>query len=342
MHDSYQARQELNEFKQSVNLVQYARASGYEVVKSKSCAASKFLTNSLTGDKVVVARDRRDEHWVYFSVRDERDNGSVVDFVQARVSPRPSLAQVRVMLREWRGMPAAVPQSPHDRVVATDRDRAAATARFMAADVVRNMLMLNERGLLPETLAHPQFAETWRRDPTTGNALFVHRDASGISGFEQKNRGFTGFSKGGEKTLWYSTPTEPIERLVIAESAIDALSYFQLTQQLNTRYMSVAGQVSSRQLDLVVMAAAKLPPTGEVVIAVDADAAGHRLYEAMRGALLPASRRVRRDSPELPRCNDWNDVLKVREQPFIGTVTRRNDGHFGRAKHAGTSPEIER
>ena len=32
------------------------------------------------GDKIVIAQDE-DQHWIYFSVRDDSDNGSIIDFV---------------------------------------------------------------------------------------------------------------------------------------------------------------------------------------------------------------------------------------------------------------------
>ncbi len=39
------------------------------------------MANEATGDKIVVKRDA-DGHMVYFSVRDDSDNGSIIDFVQ--------------------------------------------------------------------------------------------------------------------------------------------------------------------------------------------------------------------------------------------------------------------
>ena len=36
------------------------------------------------GDKIIVKRSA-DGHYVYFSVRDDRDNGSIIDFVQKRM-----------------------------------------------------------------------------------------------------------------------------------------------------------------------------------------------------------------------------------------------------------------
>ena len=312
--DRFQAGTELNDFKRDINLVQYAREQGYEIDRAKSCRSSKCLRHP-SGDKIIVARDRKDEHWIYFSVRDDRDNGTIVDFVQTR-TPGADLAKVRRVLRDWLGRPDPVPPSFHDAVVPTERNRAAAAAEYHAATVVPNLHYLNERGLRAETLAHPQFAGTWRRDPRFGNALFVHRDAEGISGFEKKNHGFTGFATGGEKTFWFSTPREAVVRLVVAESAIDALSHFQLRPQPQTRYMSFAGEMSPRQVELLKLAALRLPESGQVVLAVDRDDAGDQFFRKLSAALASTGREVLRDSPELGH-KDWNDVLRAREQRFV-------------------------
>jgi len=34
------------------------------------------------GDKIVIARNDTSGAWVYFSVRDDRDNGTIIDFLQ--------------------------------------------------------------------------------------------------------------------------------------------------------------------------------------------------------------------------------------------------------------------
>jgi hypothetical protein len=330
MVDRYESRSELNEFKREINLVQYAREQGYEIDKQKSCRSSKCLRHP-SGDKIIVARDRVDEHWIYFSVRDDRDKGTIVDFVQMR-EKGADLAEVRRILRRWLGRPEPLVPSPHDLVTPVERDRAVAAAAYLAADQVSNLRYLNERGLRRETLSDPQFAGTWRRDPRHGNALFVHRDRDGISGFEKKNRSFTGFATGGEKTFWYSDPVDNVTRLVVAESAIDALSHYQLRPQSNTRYMSFAGEMSSRQVGLLTQAAAKLPKGGEVVLAVDSDMAADQFVRRLTASLagLPAS--VRRDSPELP-AKDWNDVLRAKEHEFIRNLPAlRLDANYRRAR----------
>ena len=62
MIDRFTAADELNDFKRDINLVQYARELGYEIVREKSCRSSKCLRHA-NGDKIIVARDRQDEHW---------------------------------------------------------------------------------------------------------------------------------------------------------------------------------------------------------------------------------------------------------------------------------------
>ena len=73
---------------------------------------------------------------------------------------------------------------------------------------------------------------------TKGNAIFPHYDEEGTCGYEIKNKGFTGFSAGGDKGLWVSRCFAGDESLVIAESAIDALSFHALHKWKTARYVS--------------------------------------------------------------------------------------------------------
>jgi len=58
-----------------------------------------------------------------------------------------------------------------------------------------------------------------------GNAVFPHFDTEGLTGYELKNRNFTGFASGGVKALWVSNAKEDDNSIVFCESAIDALSH---------------------------------------------------------------------------------------------------------------------
>ena len=82
MHDS-----ELHRFKTDIDLVQYAiDRYGYQRDRRESSRACHVLRHAVTNDKIIV-RKASDGHWTYFSVRDDRDHGTIVDFVQARAPP---------------------------------------------------------------------------------------------------------------------------------------------------------------------------------------------------------------------------------------------------------------
>src|SRR5262249_34101770 len=158
------------------------------------------------GDKVVIRRNTNG-HYVYFSVRDDRDNGTIVDFVQFR--DRSSLGAVRKTLRPWIGRPPspapgssrgqALPLFPALPMVGKDRMAVEANYRRME-DAPTHPYLVEVRRLPAAMLASPRFAGRVRIDDR-GNAVFPHFDLEGLCGYEIKNHGFTSFSSGGSKGL---------------------------------------------------------------------------------------------------------------------------------------------
>jgi len=95
---------ELEDFKKVINLSHYAAGQGYELDRSSSSRNSAIMQSG--ADKIVIARNTNN-HWIYFSVSDENDNGSIIDFVQNR--QRMDLGQVRKELRPWLNGSAHIP-----------------------------------------------------------------------------------------------------------------------------------------------------------------------------------------------------------------------------------------
>ena len=87
----------MERFKTEINLVSYAQSQGYEYLKRESPRNSAVLRHN-SGDKIVVTTDI-DGHGVYFSLRDDADKGTIIDFVQNRRNL--SLTEVRKELRDW-------------------------------------------------------------------------------------------------------------------------------------------------------------------------------------------------------------------------------------------------
>ena len=296
---------ELDGFKR-LDLREYAAGQGYALDRKESWRGSAVMRKG--GDKVVIKLGP-DGHYVYFSVRDDTDHGSIIDFVKHRGGN--NLGNIRKELRAWAGLPSpALPM--FKKLEVTSKDRAAVEQRFYTMQPARRHPYLEDvRGIPAALLGSARFVGRVRIDARS-NAVFPHYDAAGLSGYEMKNRNFTGFAAGGEKGLWMGHSLDGDNRLVFAESAIDALSYASLFPDERSRYASIGGKMNPQQPGLIAAEIAKLPNGAEVVTAMDSDADGVQLAGMIEHALKASSREdliFRRHSPALP-VKDWNDVLR--------------------------------
>ena len=297
---------ELDRFKTDISLTDYAQAEfGYELVKRESSASSKVLKSG--GDKIIVTR-QQDGHDVYFSVGDDRDCGSIVDFLQRRKSV--NLGQVRKELRQWLpGSKRPAPKRPlraPERAVAVSKDRSQVLTAWAKMKPYSGSYLSRDRCI------HPAIIEAFDvRQDERGNACMAHRDRDGVMGWESKNRGFTGFAAGGTRNLSFTRiDTGPLTRLVVTEAAIDAMSYAQMKHEPGTGYMSTGGCALSeaqRQQLSRVMAENSVP----VVLAMDRDAAGEKMAQEV-AKLAPQGVFVMRDVPESQK--DWNEALQAAER----------------------------
>lgn len=323
-------RDELADFKTRVNLTEFAAAEGYALDRKASSRNSAVMVHP-AGDKIIIARGE-DGHWVYFSVRDPSDHGSIIDFVQRRKGG--TLGNVRQVLRPWVGG-IGPPASPPllrpsadcfvERLEPITRDVAQVRARFEAMKPVGTYIayLCEDRAIPPALLARPAFASRIRVDER-GNVIFPHFNAGGLCGYEIKNRGFTGFASGGTKGLWASVPTPEDDRLIVAETAIDALSYAVLAGHSRARFVSIAGQMNPEQPALLRSAIGKLAAGGRIVLAFDNDEGGDSLAARVTELFAEGQRAdltLIDDRPSI-RGADWNDVLKSQQPPEHGPQPR--------------------
>ena len=93
--------EELDRFKTDINLTEYAAHLGYALDRQASSRHSITMRRSSNGDKMIVSRNNNG-HWMYFSVRDDGDNGTIIDFHQRRT--RDNLGETRKTLRDFMGL----------------------------------------------------------------------------------------------------------------------------------------------------------------------------------------------------------------------------------------------
>jgi 5S rRNA maturation endonuclease (ribonuclease M5) len=290
-----------------IDLIAYATTQGYAVDRRESSRQSVVLRRDSDQDKIIVTKGRNGIS-IYFSVRDDADRGTIIDFVQRRTGH--NLGAVRAELRRWLGVhPAAAraTSQPEERG-ASDFDRVAISRALAGMRVCHEHPYLAARGIYPETQADERFLGRVLSDER-GNAVFPHWDLEGWCGFEIRNRTFRGFCAGGRKGAWVTSQWEEAPEVVIVESAIDALSHAQLVAagklEANAKaaYLSTGGALGSRQREVVrgFLSRAR----GRIVIGTDNDPAGDRL--AAEIAQLVPGREITRARPEY---KDWNDVVR--------------------------------
>lgn len=302
---------ELERFKREINLAEFAQSKGYEIVKGESSKASIVMRRG--DDKIIVGTDENDGHGIYFSVRDDKDNGTIVDFVQKRQGA--NLGQVRKELRSWcPGSSSYYPPVAAERIKkpepsSKNRQQVLAVWSQMQPQPANgHPYLLKERHIEAKTLSDSRFAGAVRMDGK-GNAVFPHYDKEGICGYELKNTAFTGFANNGEKGLWISSNIGQAGRVVVVESAIDALSHAQLSKGKDDAYVSIGGQMSDKQKELLTGALTKAHQRGaQIVLATDKDKAGDALA-AECAKLVPAGAELVRAMPK--EGKDWNDQVKA-------------------------------
>ena len=308
---------ELDRFKDSINLVDYALSTGWTLDTAKSTARVKVLR--LGHDKAIVwKQDGRD---LYRNERDHDDRGSVVDWVMKQEGL--NLGAARKWLRELtgdHGKPSfSIPPDPSLTPVADDAHHRKTAAVWEAAARIAAPAYLRSRGLSPATLTDPRFADTFRVD-AKGNVVFPHRDRTGLCGYELRKEGSKGFGAGTKKGLWLTRNIGTAECILVVESAIDAMSHAQLYGG-DSAYCSLSGTPSALQKDLLIGLMIKADIKGAAVFsAFDNDSAG-RVLDDIFQHLTP----IRRDRL-IPMSGDWNDDLKAarRNRPGTAPAMRRS------------------
>jgi hypothetical protein len=305
---------ELEAFKTNIDLQAYAAGLGYQRDRRESYEGLTMMRHPLNHDKIAIKRNTNG-HYLYFSNRDGQDNGTIIDFVKNR--KHLSLGAIRKELRPWIGQPpVSVPTFPPLRKTSKDRTRVQAAYASTQDATTGHPYLERERAIPSALLASERFAGRVRIDDK-GNAVFPHFDAQGLSGFELKNFGFSGFASGGTKALWLSHELSNDNRLVITESAIDGLSYAVLFPDDRARYASIAGKPNPQQPELIRAAAARMPVGSEIISAMDADEDGGKLADLVRDAVQLSGRDdlvFKRQDPF--GFKDWNDQLRARQPNF--------------------------
>ena len=313
--------QELDQLKR-VDLRIIAAELGFGINARKTSRGSTCMEHP-SGDRILVGL-AADGHYVWCAVKGD-GHGTAIDLWQQHRGG--NLGEVRRALRPFLDVgsstppplsPATVQQSrmlPNLQPI--ERDILGVQARYAGFRPLgsHHTYLCETRAIPPEILAQPFLAERLRIDDR-GNAVFPHYDDSGLCGWEARNHDFMSFAKGGRKGLFCTVPDADDRRRVIAESAIDAISYGVISGHHRARFISFSGEVNDEQPALLQRARGRMPPGAMVSAAVDNDDAGNGYLRTLEGLFRELGRAdltFREDRPAFIGA-DWNDALKANSQ----------------------------
>jgi hypothetical protein len=293
MHD-----QELDELRDRVDCRTVLERAGWTLDKEGSTQHAPKYRNG-PSQIVIVTHDGRG--W-FDPLNDAR--GDVLALAQHVWGG--NIGHARKSLRPLAGIaPALVPVSrdkkpaePFDAVRVWDRARRLATASA-------GLRYLTEARGLPVGIVAQAHREGLLREGIYGTVWALHRtDELTPCGWEMRGPQYKGFSKGGDKALFWLGELATAQRVAVTESAIDALSLAALEQMREgTAYVSTGGGFGPPTADTL----RRLLPNGaRLIAATDRGQGGELLADRLEDLARDCCAGFGRLRPE---AKDWNEQL---------------------------------
>lgn len=319
-----------------------AAAHGFVIERKRSTRHTVMMSNGQ--DKIAISNNGR--HYVFWSVGDDRCNGTAIDFAQKVIEPGCNLGRARQLLRPFlgAGYMGTMRQQYEGRyapdIKPSEFDLAGVAARYEQFTPIAqpHHYLCNVRGIPFELLTSLRLQDRLRHDPRRGSIIFPHYGSAtddphgerSLVGYEIKSNSVNMYSKGGKKGLWMSNGLKGDTRLAIAESGLDALSYLVARGETGTRVASISGKMNPSQPVLITAAIDKMQEGAQVIAAFDNDAGGDDLATELQELVAKHPRKDIEfvDDRPLTRSYDWNKVV-VDEAKRLGKV-RSLGQSFGR------------
>jgi hypothetical protein len=260
----------LADFRTRISIMELAAANGYIPNKKHWCNKYPVFDNPNTGERIYIVNPANSSNQGYVNVNDDRDKGTLIDFVRKRLSTdfkkfnqpgKSEFSNVNAVLYNHLSQPEPERRSIFNSNYINNSDKTGESDSIFNLDLLNiksftDTNFLKSRGIHSGTINHPNFAGTIFNIENKGfiNTAFPYYDHIGTTvGIEIRNDNFKQHAENSKKSegIWHSNPPDKINHIFLSESAIDALSYHQLHHPKNTLYISVGGNLSIKQVDAI-------------------------------------------------------------------------------------------
>lgn len=315
-----QTNHDLDRIKKEVNLIQHVSSMGYTLNKHKSSKVWAVMEKD--SDKLLIKNSTNQQgHWVYKSLVDDQDKGSIVDFMLKRNFSYQSIRGLSSSHLDTSVLKSQKDLSYEINDPDTQSHLARASLLKIAAKSKDNYLCA--RGIDPST--YSSYSSSMLKVGRQASfALYQSLDSHGkgticstLTYYFSDNKEMPGsivskkyFEKGLPRGLSVLQDAGiPVTKIVITESPIDSLSHKQLHQEpSSTMYVSTCGNLTSGiKKELTNLLQSAQINKQRVVLAFDHDAAGQSMAEQVR-SLVKEAGSVHVETPK--KGKDWNELLQ--------------------------------
>jgi hypothetical protein len=287
---------DFEQFKQQIDLVEYAKDQGYikDLQRSGGNSVSLYKADSGGKDRIVVYPRQGAGADIYFNPNDGADKGTVVQFQHRRGTGE--WKDTIEKLQQYIGQVDTRVERTVGQTVTTATNQPAPTreqavVRSFDLKPLSDTNYLKSRGLSDETVRAPEFENTVfnrnyfdrNRGKQFVNTVFPIKNEQGTVAIIVRNENVKIVDGSRGDGVWISNskviePGGRVDRMVIAESPIDAMSFHQMKPPVEGEkrlYLGTAGNLSSGAPDTVQKLIDRYQPR-QIVMANDNDNAGIR------------------------------------------------------------------
>lgn len=274
-------------YRAHVSIVQVAESLGY--VHNPKAGRNPVEYTHPTYENILISNPWDSTRQVYFTRNQDDNRGDVVEFVRQRLSlfhitynnpihgikkVLDGFAKIPYDLDQKFGLQASSHAKPtsfvadHYQITAPTLDDLGYLSRERKLDDKTLKTFLPYIAIVQSKLYQYNFRNIGFAYQVPGEAGFGRKPLSGIStrgtsvrGYELVNYNYKRFAPGTDKShaVWLASLSPvgtPVQHIVLAESAIDAMSFYQLHRHrpnfAGALYVSVGGTLSSGQAEKVV------------------------------------------------------------------------------------------
>jgi len=256
-----------------IDLVQLAIYMGYVNISTDKKSVNSITLKNNSGDCVIINTSTQ---W-YFNPNDDGDRGKAFKFILNRINSRLENISNATGIEKYKTFKIAgnflnLPLEEKTKIEAKSSkikkkignqtkqvpsDMLTLSKKLGISPLTKRIFLTKTRKISNTTIDHPIFKNKIFNSFVIykGNALpnvafpKFNPETKKITGYEIRNNNNFKSSQGNNNHLWHSVYPKIIKHVAIVESAIDALSHFELfpNDNLHTLYVSLAGNISDKK-----------------------------------------------------------------------------------------------